>query len=310
MVPSFFTRAFVGFRPLSRISARAFGVALSFTAMATLSGRAVADSISITNPDFTTDASGWSVSHSYGNAGAYDATSNPEGSSSLNPYSVGGGNTGLMGYPQGVTTAGQFTNDAYDIANPNGPTPPPNPHGANISATARDATGALNWGTYRISSANGDLGSFYQDTGVQFAPNTTYTLTAYASGNAGQTGLEADGSPTPFSNTGVGLSGNSPLTMSGISANSDAFNNWGYSPNGALVERTISVDTADYPALVGQDIIVNLLADTIATGGGTSQYFTGAALSSAVDAPEPASIACLMLGIIPLTMRHRRDPSA
>jgi hypothetical protein len=296
----------LNFQAINLQKSRALVAAWACSTVLGLSGAALADSIPITNPDFTTDASGWTVAHSFGSAGQYDASLNPEGSTSSSPYSVGGDQTGLTGYPIGVTTAGGFTMDAYDEANPSSPNPPPNPNNANISATARDpGTGALNWSSVRISSGNGDLGSLYQDAGITFLANTTYTLTAYAAGNSGQTGL--DEGPSPFSNTGVGLSGGSPLTMSEISAALGVYNNWGNSSEPTLVERTLTIDTADspYSGLVGQDIIVNLLADTIATGGGTAQSFTGVILTSAADAPEPASVALLMLGGVTLVMRRR-----
>jgi hypothetical protein len=281
--------------------------AVALSALVALSGTARADSIAVTNPNFVTDTSGWNVAHSYGSAGAYDSVNNPLGSTSSSPYNAVGGETGENGYPVGVTTAGGFINDAGDVTNPSNPNPPSDPNGANISATSRDINGNLNWSTVRISSGNGDLGSFYQDTGVVFQAGTTYTLSAYASGNAGQTGLEAPGSPSPFSNTGVGLSGTSPLTMSEISASPGVYNNWGYSAEPTLVERSITIDTANpaYQALVGQDIIVNLLADTIATGGGVAQSFTGVSLTAITDVPEPASAACVLLGISTLALRRR-----
>jgi hypothetical protein len=166
-----------------------------------LAGTVHADTIPLTNGNFAqgwngSQVPGWTLTYQLGEAGAYDGTTNATGSSGLNPYSQNGGVTVVYSPSVGVTitsTAGVFTMDAGDVPNPDWPGVPAS------SDSLISATGNATFQTMRISSLNGDLGSFYQDTGVKFQPNTTYTLSAYVdgigSGNGG------------FSNTGVGLSG-------------------------------------------------------------------------------------------------------
>jgi hypothetical protein len=291
-----------------RLKIHSVGAALALAAGLTLVGKAQGDTIPVTNANFQSlDTTGWTATYSYGSAGQNNAITNPYGSSGF--LAGTGASNSISGAPAGVTTAGQLNVDSGDTANqssPNPPydTPPPDTNGASFGATGpRDPiTNIPDWETFRSNSGEGDLGSFYQNLGVTFAANTTYTLTAYASGESSQNNPSVG--PNAFSNTGVGLSGGSALTMLEIDAAPGVYNSYAQSSGYTLQEETLTINTADapYTTLVGQDIIVNLLDNIITTGGGRSAYFTAVTLTST---PEPTS-AALLIGAIPMMMRRRR----
>ena len=276
-----------------------------------LISQAQADTIAITNPDFTDGTTGYSSFLDVGEAGQ-NSMSNPYGSTGL-MYGIGSTSTaGSTGAP--VATAGEFTLDAGGVANPGGPYP-------DTSIIFYEGAPSTN---IRIDSTNGSLGDLYQDTGVTFAANTTYVLSAYVAG-------QGHGNSND-SFLGVGLSGNTNLTLSEIETNDgftpvDGFNSDGtpnenggivgpdYTSlvsltenpgNGNYVKQTLTLNTAVDTDLVGQDIIVNLLANSDPYYG-DGQYVTDVSLTYSANVPEPSTYLLGGWGLLLFLVLRRRS---
>ncbi len=178
--------------------------------------------------------------------------------------------------------------DASDVTDPGAPYP------ATVTANFKNATN----GTARLISSSGGLGSYYQNTGTVFAANTTYVLSAYTTGQS-----------TGNDYTGVGLSGSSPLTLSQVALNTDGFSTSTpvYSDfvsmqlvadSTKFQQETLTIDTAspEFSGLVGQNIVVNLLANN-GSYFGRVQDFTGVSLTYVTDVPEPSTWAMMLGGL-------------
>ena len=245
--------------------------------------------IVVTNPDFADGLTGYNYGFSFGNGGAYSASNPTVAGSTGFDYSVSGNQTGLSGAPAGDSTAGFIGIDTGDVmGTPSSFTS--NTNNVNINSTGAD--------TVRMASTDGDLVYFTQDTGVKFAADTVYVLTAYASG--------VGSGPNGFANTGVGLSGTSGLTATQVESDPDLVG-LGKSNGNTLQLETVTIDTKlpAYASLIGQDIVVNLLDQSSVTGGGRGGYFTDVTLTATI--PEPSTYLLMLggLGLLIVVARRR-----